>query len=731
MPAKPKKIAEPAPSGKKAQKRKEREQAEQEEAERVSKLPRRSKEKAKVNKDGCMDHNLQVWMSTQTGTRKRSKKADASSGDHSDGESVVQSQRKRKSKDIGEHQRRDDNDEDKTDQEQYLAKRKKAKTQLKNADAKQKPALGRPVFNHQLVNNDTDANGIESPPLPVKTIIVKPSSRRSGTISKTLKQKSVATKSSKVSKNGGGSDESDESDEESSSSSEDDDSESSSDEDSSDKPSDSELSDQDDGDYEDSDVEEDDDSNNEDPDDEDDELRGGKQLNLNAPNAGSLDSGPSPQATIPEGPQDDHDLEDEDVGVSNIPGSHAGAERSESCRASTTSSRLSGAPHNPSLPSDEEEDDPGECKLKVSKTLKTASKRPAKTASKNKKRLEDVGTSTTYRVRPRMQVVANTVSNTVNVSSKGARAVAARVGRTTRENLARWELEQPSITRLVYSDRKEININSQSDPIKKLGQALIKEFHRIQAFEHGFFPADEKFRMQQDIVLRVAREIKTEKRIMKRLQYDNWYLKMFAKMADLRNLQFVGKTLRPAAAPYIQAQYKIPVVLTPEQLTNLEPAAPGEPDPKLTVTKDRVSQLLSALAFAHSGVSLSGPTQMGVDSNKILDLPILGQVIQKAWFTVDGHGHPSLASQYADLFTSSDYYKPHEKEIPDVMVGMACAGISEALRCWSTGEHKVVSVSTSAAEGQYDTCMHLLAELRETSPVCYHRVKHNLYLAAT
>ena len=134
-------------------------------------------------------------------------------------------------------------------------------------------------------------------------------------------------------------------------------------------------------------------------------------------------------------------------------------------------------------------------------------------------------------------------------ASRGARAVAARTGRVTLENLAAWELEQPLVTRLVYNDKKGININSQSEHIKKFGQALIKEFHKIQAFEYGtstnsgdntandvplimtgFFPADEKFQIQRDIINRVAEDTKVEKPIKKRLRYDTLYVSMFAKL---------------------------------------------------------------------------------------------------------------------------------------------------------------------------------------------------------
>ena len=37
----------------------------------------------------------------------------------------------------------------------------------------------------------------------------------------------------------------------------------------------------------------------------------------------------------------------------------------------------------------------------------------------------------------------------------------------------------------------------------------------------------------------------------------------------------------------------------------------------------------------------------------------------------------SLAATYWNEFQSSDYYKAHEKEIPESMLGLACASVSK------------------------------------------------------
>lgn len=139
-----------------------------------------------------------------------------------------------------------------------------------------------------------------------------------------------------------------------------------------------------------------------------------------------------------------------------------------------------------------------------------------------------------------------------------------------------------------------------------------------------------------------------------------------------------------------------------------------------------------------------------IDSDKSFDVAILEQVIRATYFSPDGRGRPSLAAKHPDLFRSSAYYSQHEKEVPEAMVGMACAGvstafhprcaviltvlhvqISEAIRRWSTGEYKRIDISTTAAEDQYRTCIDVLQAIHENSPECYHRVLHRLYLGAT
>ena len=59
----------------------------------------------------------------------------------------------------------------------------------------------------------------------------------------------------------------------------------------------------------------------------------------------------------------------------------------------------------------------------------------------------------------------------------------------------------------------------------------------------------------------------------------------------------------------------------------------------------------------------------------MLDKPIIGNVIRDTYFEPDGRRRPSLAASHAELFTSSDYYNPHEKEVPEAMVALACAAV--------------------------------------------------------
>ena len=63
--------------------------------------------------------------------------------------------------------------------------------------------------------------------------------------------------------------------------------------------------------------------------------------------------------------------------------------------------------------------------------------------------------------------------------------------------------------------------------------------------------------------------------------------------------------MKASAERQVQAQFGLPVAATPEQIANRDPST-NEAQAKLLPTAQRVDRLLSALSYAHSGVTLEG-----------------------------------------------------------------------------------------------------------------------------
>lgn len=92
------------------------------------------------------------------------------------------------------------------------------------------------------------------------------------------------------------------------------------------------------------------------------------------------------------------------------------------------------------------------------------------------------------RLQPQPQAVDTAQSSKTSGArrkSKKRGAGAPHAGRMNAEELAQHEREHPSITRLVYNTKNGINLNSQSQTLKKFGQAIIKQFKVVQAFEES------------------------------------------------------------------------------------------------------------------------------------------------------------------------------------------------------------------------------------------------------
>ncbi|KIP03194.1 hypothetical protein PHLGIDRAFT_16025 [Phlebiopsis gigantea 11061_1 CR5-6] len=693
-------------------KKKERELAEQEEAERISQLSRPSKERAKAAK---------VWMTTQNPRVLRPKKV-AMEGDEpvkgnkkSKPKSEKTKARKQKEIDTAELSRKSVNDV-----VVYKIDRSAGKSgsQKAHTKRKQKPD-NHPVFNHALLESDAPTTAHHKP-LAQKQVTVKPP-RKQSNVAK-LDSKSIGkSKSAAVSAKPSKATDSDESDEESDEDSSSDDESGDEDSDSDDEDLESEASsgdelpdtysaesnasEQADDDY----KEEDNDEDEEDDDDDDKNTSLDEEEALDA--AATLHDGTSTSnkvlviGKVSGVSHEDDSFEDRQ----SVPvHSHTRASDDEddyNRSGGNGSDDDSGDDDTPSLPL---------IKKRKPKAQKTHEK-----PSKKQKRLEE---------RPRMREAVQPQSTSAK-STKG-RPPISHIGRATLENLTKWELDYHQDTRLKYNEKKEFNLNTQSDHIKKFGQAVIKKFYVVQAFEHGFFPVKEKFILQRQLVLDVARDLKVSKHVRDRLRNNDRYVKQFMKLADLRNLQFIGKALKRTAETYVQAEYGLPVALTTQQVANGPPGV-TEDQLRLRLTKERVALLQTKLAFAHSRVTVSSLGEPIADGAYILDRPIIGDIIKVVYFVGDKNGRNSLASEFPNRFQSSDHYKQHEKELPDAMVALACAGISEALRNWSTGERVPVKVNSTTAEEQYTVCMHVLGELRHDRPTRYHEVMHNLYLAAT
>ena len=74
-----------------------------------------------------------------------------------------------------------------------------------------------------------------------------------------------------------------------------------------------------------------------------------------------------------------------------------------------------------------------------------------------------------------------------------------------------------------------------------------------------------------------------------------------------------------------------------------------------------------------------GYVQVAIDGNLPFKRPIFAKVIYEAFFQRGEKGKAALATGKEDVFTSSVYLKPHEKEMIPNIVALACAGVSRHL----------------------------------------------------
>ncbi|EKM48344.1 uncharacterized protein PHACADRAFT_33925 [Phanerochaete carnosa HHB-10118-sp] len=118
----------------------------------------------------------------------------------------------------------------------------------------------------------------------------------------------------------------------------------------------------------------------------------------------------------------------------------------------------------------------------------------------------------------------------------------------------------------------------------------------------------------------------------------------------------------------------------------------------------------------------------GVDNEHPFKRPIFTKIIKDAFFMAGTKGKPAAATDKEAVFTSSEYMKPHKKEMLPNMVALACATIHLALDEWSGSEHKKTDYSTTKAEKVYKAAMESLNWLASNCPAAYHHTLHNLYV---
>ena len=134
--------------------------------------------------------------------------------------------------------------------------------------------------------------------------------------------------------------------------------------------------------------------------------------------------------------------------------------------------------------------------------------------------------------------------------------------------------------------------------------------------------------------------------------------------------------------------------------------------------------------------------QKSQDLKRPFDTEIIAAIIAKFYFD----GPKSVAAQNRERFTSSVREKPHELEIPEAMLGMACAAVGTgafeneetvltflpqiglALGDWESGTFtQARDFNIGDAEVLYSAAINEMHRIRKQSPVMYHRVMHKVY----
>ncbi|EKM50271.1 uncharacterized protein PHACADRAFT_105550 [Phanerochaete carnosa HHB-10118-sp] len=105
--------------------------------------------------------------------------------------------------------------------------------------------------------------------------------------------------------------------------------------------------------------------------------------------------------------------------------------------------------------------------------------------------------------------------------------------------------------------------------------------------------------------------------------------------------------------------------------------------------------------------------------------PLITQIIATIFFK-PGRSRPSIAAQHTSRFRSSVHLAPHELEIPEPMLALACALVCFlALADWTSGMCKEASdYNITEAEKEYKKVLSFLDRVKKASLQMYHQVMH-------
>ncbi|PSR72541.1 hypothetical protein PHLCEN_2v11589 [Hermanssonia centrifuga] len=267
--------------------------------------------------------------------------------------------------------------------------------------------------------------------------------------------------------------------------------------------------------------------------------------------------------------------------------------------------------------------------------------------------------------------------------------------RETIHDAVEGELKWPAQTRLAYVSVNKINKKDQSATIQCILTREIIDFTVDFSFAQAIYRADDRIFYQQKLAIDAARQLGYEEAAL-RLQEDLHYAKVMIDVGETRLGIIRGRMKKTAAG------------LTPV-VFHLEEGA----------CERRVARLLLDCQFVYPG-----DVEKSLDFKNPFDITIITAVLAAHFF----NGPNSIASQHRQHLKSSIPEKPHEKEIPEAMLAMACAAIALALLDWDSGRYMPArDFNIAYAKRVYGLAIGIMHYIKEKSVNMYHRVMHKVY----